>query len=53
MSAESTNKLVTDFVEVVDIRINIQYDELTCLRAGRIAFLADGIRPAFSSSLSF
>ena len=53
MSTESTGKLATESLEVVDIWWNIQYDEFACLRAGRIAFLADGIRPAFSSSLSF
>jgi hypothetical protein len=46
-------KIFDESTRVVDIRLNIQYDELTCLRAGRIAFLAEGIRPAFSSSLSF
>ena len=52
MSTESTNKLATEFFEVVDIRLNIQYDELACLRAGRIAIVAECFRPAFSSSLS-
>jgi len=53
MSTESMNELDREFFEVVDIRLNIQYDELACLRAGRIAIVADCIRPAFSSSLSF
>ena len=53
MSAESTDKLTTNLLEVVDVLLNIQYDELVCLRAGRIASLLEGVRPASSSSLSF
>ena len=52
MSAESNDKLATNFLKVVDVLLNIQYDELSCLRAGRIASLLEGVRPAFSSSLS-
>jgi len=53
MSTESVNELDREFFEVVDSQTNIQYDELACMRAGRIAIVADCIRPAFSSSLSF
>ncbi len=52
MSAKSNDKLATNLLELVDIPLNIQYDELSCLRAGRIALLLEGVRPAFSSSLS-
>jgi len=49
---EQNGKLAMNFLKVVDVPLNVEYDEGRCLSAGRSAGCLASLRPAFSSSLS-